>query len=350
MPWPCLKRTLTTRYSWSAQDQLFSVEKGSGGGLQALANYRYNAAGLRAEKLLSDEGLAAASQTSNTASGAASPLAHERIQWDGLLARRSYEVTGAGNSASQTLRTDADAAALTGNTAPWLFNRTSYTAGVGSTTQLHADSNGNLTAAITSEGGAAKADSLLVYSPYVPLDTSYTSGVGSTTQLHADSNGNLTATIASEGGTAKADSLLVYSPYGLIDSDASGNAGTGLKSNGNAFGSYYADPESGLLYARARYFDPASGQFIGRDPQEGEANQRKPNRRCECSTRCCSGPDWYRWIGRNTQRSWLKPDSPEARYWVSLSQTANQRIKGLSVEGCVSSLCRVSSDSIFSSR
>ena len=101
---------------------------------------------------------------------------------------------------------------------------------------------------------------------------------------------------------------------------------------------------------RARYFDPASGQFIGRDPQEGEANQRKPNRRCECSTRCCSGPDWYRWIGRNTQRSWLKPDSPEARYWVSLSQTANQRIKGLSVEGCVSSLCRVSSDSIFSSR
>ena len=204
MPWPCLKRTLTTRYSWSAQDQLFSVEKGSGGGLQALANYRYNAAGLRAEKLLSDEGLAAASQTSSTASGAASPLAHERIQWDGLLARRSYEVTGAGNSASQTLRTDADAAALAGNTAPWLFNRTSYTA-----------------------------------------------GVGSTTQLHADSNGNLTATITSEGGTAKADSLLVYSPYGLIDSDASGNAGTGLKSNGNAFGSYYADPESGLLYARA---------------------------------------------------------------------------------------------------
>ena len=83
------------------------------------------------------------------------------------------------------------------------------------------------------------------------MDTSYTAGVGSTTQLHADSNGNLTATITSEGGAAKADSLLVYSPYGLIDSDASGNAGTGLKSNGNAFGSYYADPESGLLYARA---------------------------------------------------------------------------------------------------
>ena len=207
----------TTRYHWSAQDQLFSVEKGSGSSLQALANYRYNAAGLRAEKLLSDEGLAAASQTSS----AASPLAHERIQWDGLHARRSYEVVGT----SQTLRADTDAAVLLGNTAPWLFNRTNYAGGLGSTTQLHADSNGNLTATVTSEGGAAKADS-----------------------------------------------LLVYSPYGLVDAEASGNAGTGLSSNANAFGSYYADPESGLLYARARYFDPASGQFIGRDPQEGEAN------------------------------------------------------------------------------
>src|SRR5256885_13186151 len=28
---------------------------------------------------------------------------------------------------------------------------------------------------------------------------------------------------------------------------------------------------SDLLYARARYYDPASGQFISRDPVEGEA-------------------------------------------------------------------------------
>ena len=76
----------------------------------------------------------------------------------------------------------------------------------------------------------------------------------------------------SESGAAKADSLLHYSAYGLIDSEASGNAGTGLRSNGHSFGSYYADPETGLLYARARYFDPASGQFVSRDPEEGEAN------------------------------------------------------------------------------
>ncbi len=116
---------------------------------------------------------------------------------------------------------------LAGNTAPWLFNRTQYANGLGSTS--------------------------------------------STTQLHADSNGNLVATVASEGGTAKADSLLLYGAYGSVDSEASGNAGVGLKSNGNSFGSYYADPETGLLYARARYYDPASGQFISRDPVEGEA-------------------------------------------------------------------------------
>ncbi len=116
---------------------------------------------------------------------------------------------------------------LAGNTAPWLFNRTQYANGLGSTS--------------------------------------------STTQLHADSNGNLVATVASEGGTAKADSLLLYGAYGSVDSEASGNAGTGIRSNGHSFGSYYADPETGLLYARARYYDPASGQFISRDPVEGEA-------------------------------------------------------------------------------
>jgi RHS repeat-associated protein len=154
-----------------------------------------------------------------------SPLAYERIQWDGLHARRSFEISGADNR--QTLHSDTDAAVLDGNTAPWLFNRTQYANGLGSTS--------------------------------------------STTQLHADSNGNLVATVASEGGTAKADSLLLYGAYGSVDSESSGNAGVGLKSNGHSFGSYYADPETGLLYARARYYDPASGQFISRDPVEGEA-------------------------------------------------------------------------------
>ena len=202
------------------------VEQGSGSNPpELLASYRYSADNLRAEKQLSDLGQANASQASANAPSA-SPLAYERTQWDGLHARRSFEITGSNNT--QTLRSDTDAAVLAGNTAPWLFSRTEYSNGLGSSSR--------------------------------------------TTQLHADSQGTLIATVVSESGAAKADSLLHYSAYGLIDSEASGNAGTGLRSNGHSFGSYYADPETGLLYARARYFDPASGQFVSRDPEEGEAN------------------------------------------------------------------------------
>ena len=209
--------TSSTSYHWNAQDQLIRVDQDHGSGAQTLAQCRYNAGNLRAEKFLSNAGLNKATQGS---AATYSPLAYERIQWDGLHARRSFEISGADNR--QTLHSDTDAAVLAGNTAPWLFNRTQYANGLGSTS--------------------------------------------STTQLHADSNGNLVATVASEGGTAKADSA-----YGSVDSEASGNAGTGIRSNGHSFGSYYADPETGLLYARARYYDPASGQFISRDPVEGEA-------------------------------------------------------------------------------
>ena len=212
--------TVTISYHWNAQDQLVSVEQDSGHGAQWVASYRYNADNLRAEKQLGDAGLSNASQGS---AGANSPIVYERIQWDGLHARRSYEI-GAGDS--QTLRSDTDAAELKPDGAPLLFNRTSYSNGVGS--------------------------------------------ASSSSQLHQDSNGNLIATVSDATGTAKADSLLQYTAYGLINTQASGNAGTVLRSNGDTFGSYYADPETGLLYARARYYDPSSGQFISRDPVEGQ--------------------------------------------------------------------------------
>lgn len=128
----------TTRYQWNAQDQLVKVEKGSGNSTpELLASYRYNADSLRAEKVLSDYGMAQSGQSSSAAPGTASPLAYERIQWDGLHARRSYEVTGANNT-TQTLRSDTDAAVMPGNAAPWLFNRTTYAAGAGGLQQHHA--------------------------------------------------------------------------------------------------------------------------------------------------------------------------------------------------------------------
>ena len=102
--------TQTTRYRWNAQDQLVQVEQGSGSNPpELLASYRYSADNLRAEKQLSDLGQANASQAS---APSASPLAYERTQWDGLHARRSFEITGSNNT--QTLRSDTDAAVLAG--------------------------------------------------------------------------------------------------------------------------------------------------------------------------------------------------------------------------------------------
>ncbi|KFJ08831.1 YD repeat domain protein [Delftia acidovorans] len=68
-------------------------------------------------KFLSNAGLNKATQGS---AATYSPLAYERIQWDGLHARRSFEIRGTDNT--QTLHSDTDAAVLAGNTAPWLFN------------------------------------------------------------------------------------------------------------------------------------------------------------------------------------------------------------------------------------
>ena len=50
-----------------------------------------------------------------------------------------------------------------------------------------------------------------------------------------------------------------YDPYGKATH--TGSAGTHLQFNGQ-----YTDDETGLIYLRARYYDPATGQFITRDP------------------------------------------------------------------------------------
>jgi RHS repeat-associated protein len=35
----------------------------------------------------------------------------------------------------------------------------------------------------------------------------------------------------------------------------------------------YTDPETGLIYMRARYYDPQTGQFLTRDPLETQTRQ-----------------------------------------------------------------------------
>ncbi|MHB8492025.1 MAG: RHS repeat-associated core domain-containing protein [Solirubrobacteraceae bacterium] len=67
------------------------------------------------------------------------------------------------------------------------------------------------------------------------------------TRLISDSSGHGVATYA-------------YTPYGGVSS-SSGTATTPF-----LFAGEYADKDSGLYYLRARYYDPATAQFLTRDP------------------------------------------------------------------------------------
>lgn len=53
-----------------------------------------------------------------------------------------------------------------------------------------------------------------------------------------------------------------YGPFGGLE------AATGTASTPLGFAGQYTDPETGLQYLRARWYDPVTGQFLTRDPLE----------------------------------------------------------------------------------
>jgi len=61
----------------------------------------------------------------------------------------------------------------------------------------------------------------------------------------ADVNGNITATFD-------------YAPYGSI--------ALGTAPNGPGYTGHVNDPDTGLVYMQARYYDPSVGRFVGTDP------------------------------------------------------------------------------------
>jgi len=83
--------------------------------------------------------------------------------------------------------------------------------------------------------------------------------VGTPTYLHQDQLGS-TRLITNESGATAA--TFTYNPYGTL------NASTGTATTPFGYAGQYTDPETGLQYDRARYYDPTTGQFLTRDPLE----------------------------------------------------------------------------------
>jgi RHS repeat-associated protein len=81
------------------------------------------------------------------------------------------------------------------------------------------------------------------------------SAVGAATYLHVDQLGSVRLLTNASGAAAGKAS---YSPYGKVT-----HTGT---TTPFGFAGQYTDAETGLVWMRARYYDPSSGQFLGRDP------------------------------------------------------------------------------------
>jgi len=94
-----------------------------------------------------------------------------------------------------------------------------------------------------------------IYGPDgLPIEQVSASG---TLYYHHDQLGSTRALTNSSGAVVAS---YTYDPYGNLKAQT-GTVDTPLRWNGQ-----YQDSESGLYYLRARYYDPATGQFLSRDP------------------------------------------------------------------------------------
>jgi uncharacterized protein RhaS with RHS repeats len=78
-------------------------------------------------------------------------------------------------------------------------------------------------------------------------------GGGTVTYYHHDQLGSTRVLTTSAGAIAATFS---YDAYGTL----SGSTGTTITPLG--FAGQYTDPETGFQYLRARYYDPATAQFV----------------------------------------------------------------------------------------
>src|ERR1700686_916796 len=74
---------------------------------------------------------------------------------------------------------------------------------------------------------------------------------------HADGLGSTRAVTDGRGSVVR---TYTYGPYGNLSSS------TGTLNNPFTYAGAFVDGESGLVYLRARYYDPGAGDFLSRDP------------------------------------------------------------------------------------
>lgn len=96
--------------------------------------------------------------------------------------------------------------------------------------------------------------------------TSYVTGSGglpleqisgtSVLYYHEDQLGSVRAITDASGNTVE---TYAYDPYGIA-------TGSGSIAQPFQYSGQYTDPETGFVYLRARYYEPATAQFISRDP------------------------------------------------------------------------------------
>lgn len=129
--------------------------------------------------------------------------------------------------------------------------RTSETTG-SDTSQFTWDQIGDLPLVLTDGTNS------YIYGPDdVPIEQ--ISQSGTPTYLHHDQVGSIRLITNQDGNSVGS---FTYTPYGSLA------ASTGTATSPFGYAGQYTDPETGLQYDQARYYDPQTGQFLTRDPLE----------------------------------------------------------------------------------
>ena len=134
--------------------------------------------------------------------------------------------------------------------------------GAGATTRFAYDRSGGLPQIIGF--GAAGSATKVAYGPD-GLPFEQIDAAGKVRYLLGDQQGSIRAVLSASGGTVAS---YRYDPFGARTAVTGSLADTPF-----GYAGQYTDAETGFQYLRARYYDPATAQFLTRDPLVGMTGQ-----------------------------------------------------------------------------